>query len=145
MAEGGHRRPYTKIVTPILWIGVIVSFSLTPDPTGGLTGPIAQALSPVAHAAEFFVLGLLLRWIGAKRPLWLLTMAGVLAAFVDEGVQSAVPGRTPDVNDVLADVLGFLLGLWVARHAKRTMPVVRVGVFIAFVISAVRLAFIYVL
>ena len=126
-----------------MWVGVIIAFSLTPDPTGGLPGLLARALSPVAHAMEFLVFGLLLGWVAAKRPFWLLTVAGVLTAFLDESVQSRVPGRIPDINDVFADVLGFVLGIWIARHATRMMPLVHIGVFIAFVISAIRLVFIY--
>ena len=44
---------------------------------------------------------------------WLMASLVTLYALLDEFHQRFVPGRTADVFDVMADVAGGLLGIWV--------------------------------
>jgi VanZ family protein len=71
----------------------------------------------VCHAAEYLVLGLLLvralrATLRVSRPLFAAMIAIGLVVAVgasDEFFQSFIPGRTSDIFDVLADVLGGAL------------------------------------
>jgi hypothetical protein len=95
---------------PLAWMAVIFaasSISDIPEPPGGFT-------APVGHFAEYAVLSLLLvraltgnRWADVT---WRVALVSVLVSTAygisDEWHQSFVPGREPDLLDVLIDATG---------------------------------------
>jgi len=74
----------------------------------------------IVHASLFAALAVSGRWAGVARGV----LAGALAAYaaLSEVVQEMI-GRDATVGDLLADVVGLLLGLlvweWAARRASR--------------------------
>ena len=82
----------------------------------------------VAHLILFGTLGICLglgrRWGGDRLPHLLLLAGGWFYGALDEWHQSFVPGRSPDLMDWLADVvgvtLGYLLVLRFSRASSRT-------------------------
>jgi len=145
---GVNRRRHQRLsatITPVLWVGVIVAFSLTPDPAAGLPGIIGTAGSVAAHAGEFLVLGMLIArthpWHHRAYPF----LMGFVIALTDELIQSQVPGRDASVSDVLTDLVGVALGLAAAPHVWRLLPPLRTAVAFAFLLSVLRLGFIYLL
>lgn len=104
------------------WMGLIFFFS---DQPGLVLSPDAwwsDWLSWLAHFVEYAVLAVLLWWaLRSTPPLarWAVHLAfavSVLYAISDEYHQSFVPGRQPDVRDVLVDAAGALIALWLAHR-----------------------------
>ena len=99
---------------PLLaWMGLIFYLSAQPDLPHPDTGWLGLALSSGAHAFVFGVLAILwARVLGERRHAllfaFLLTM---LYALSDEFHQAFVPGRYPDLWDLLSDALGAALAL----------------------------------
>jgi VanZ family protein len=107
--------PVLRLVPVLIWFGVIFyqsSRSQLPFPPG-LSD---QLVSMAGHFTEYAVLAALLWWglgyfvtDGRKRAGLVLVVA-LLYAISDEWHQSFVPGRTPDVWDVVVDVIGAMAG-----------------------------------
>jgi hypothetical protein len=79
------------------------------------TGP--PGVDKAVHGLLFAVLALSGRWAGVRRPV----LAGLLVGYaaVSEVVQGLAPlDRSASVGDVLADVVGLLVGLavWALLH-----------------------------
>ena len=93
------------------WAAVLFVLSALPDISGPARIPYADKLG---HMGLYAVLGGLLAWGRAKagRPLGhvSLLMIGALYGLSDEWHQMYVPGRSPDVADWVADVVGLLVG-----------------------------------
>jgi hypothetical protein len=87
-------------------------------PSGVPSAP--QGVDKVIHASLFAALALSGRWAGGAQAV----LAGALVGYaaVSEIVQSMI-GRDAAVGDLLADVVGLLVGLlawqWVTRRATR--------------------------
>jgi hypothetical protein len=95
---------------PLVWMAVIFtasSISDVPELPGGIS-------APMGHFGEYAVLSLLLvralaggRWAGVT---WRTAAAAVLVStaygLTDEWHQSFVPGRQPDLADVMMDAAG---------------------------------------
>ncbi|HUF11490.1 MAG TPA: VanZ family protein [Longimicrobiales bacterium] len=95
----------------ILWLGSLPS----------LTTPLALPLDKVGHFGMFAVLGALLALglHGARiraSIAWPL-LAGIGVGVIDELHQRTVPGRTAEWADLVADVSGCALALWLAHLA----------------------------
>jgi VanZ family protein len=97
---------------PVLaYVSIIFAVSSQPNLKSPL--PFANG-DKIAHLGEYLVLGLLLvRAVRASlrvsRPLFAAMIAiGILVTVgvADEFLQSFIPGRTSDIFDLLADVLG---------------------------------------
>ncbi|HEX2165851.1 MAG TPA: VanZ family protein [Longimicrobiales bacterium] len=105
----------------LIWaaaVWMIGGMESTPDVPGGF------GLDKVAHFTMYGVLGFLLArgwsavgWRGA----WLLpALIALLLGVADERRQSALPGRTADVADWVADLSGASTGVFIAlRMARR--------------------------
>ncbi len=123
----------------VLWMGVIFWLSAqTGDDSGNMSGFIAdiihkfipgEALADsleflvrkAAHLTEYLVLGLLLHRavrISTRTKAWswlysagTAELIGIFYAVSDEFHQSFVPGRSPQIIDVLIDSSGVLAGV----------------------------------
>jgi len=114
----------------VLWAGVIFGLSSIPGPN--LPKIAIIGIDKIAHVSVYMILGLLIfrsfhrrsdteifQW---KRVFLAVAMV-MLYGISDELHQGYVPGRTLDVFDMLADVLGGLLAasalyLYYSRRRK---------------------------
>lgn len=84
-----------------------------------------EVFSVMGHFGAYFMLGITLWWaIGlfttsSRNRLILAWIGAVLYGVTDEWHQSFVPGRTPDVRDVLTDGIGAFVGLIVVSWLIR--------------------------
>jgi VanZ family protein len=77
-----------------------------------------------AHGFEFFLLGCITAgaiWI-YRNPIMTALFRNVVVfiPFIDEGIQSFVPGRAFQWTDLLIDFAGLLLGMLVIVQCKKT-------------------------
>jgi VanZ family protein len=114
-----------RILPPVAWI--VVSFLLSHQPTLPYPPDIsAQVVSVMGHVGVFGVLAALIWWALGLAEMSLARRAGVailltvIYGFLDEWHQSFVPGRTPDIRDIVADTIGATLAMlavtWLARR-----------------------------
>ncbi len=103
----------------VLWAGLIFALSSIPDLGTGLGG-WDLALRKLAHAAEYAVLGLLLRR-ALLRPLPAFLLA-VAYALSDELHQHFVPGRQAALADVAVDAAGAVMGVYLGRWLLSRAP-----------------------
>ncbi len=123
------RRLLTYWLPPLLWLGLI--FFLSSRSTLPIVPMPSEAevwfrpyVSPLAHATEYGVLGLLAFRaavaLGLRRRIWVgVLLFGVGVSLADEGFQSTVPGRVAEVADLLADGLGTTGALVMASLWRR--------------------------
>ncbi len=118
---GPLMRPWLRWGAAALWMGVIFYFS--DQSSFALLDRVWQPslLSISAHFLEYAVLAALLwhalRCVPAlrRRAALLAFVLAVLYALSDEFHQSFVPGRYPDVRDVLVDAAGALTAVLLLR------------------------------
>jgi VanZ family protein len=111
------------LLCAIVWAGVIFYLSHIP---GVDIPPLFFGKDKLLHAIVFGILGFFT--LGAmKTPvegrrvfrLWLAVALVIGYGVLDEFHQHFVPGRTPDIFDVMADGVGGMLGVWLfARVIK---------------------------
>jgi VanZ family protein len=76
-------------------------------------------LDKFLHIIAYFVLGCTLaltvegnfRKSSSKAKIWIILIIGALFAIADEFHQSYVPGRSSDIYDIIADLIGIGLSL----------------------------------
>jgi len=112
---------FARLVPVALWLGVIFyqsSRSTLPFPPGLSDRLVSMA----GHFVEYAVLAGLLWWgishLLANGRIRVLVVLGVALVYAisDEWHQSFVPGRTPDVWDVVVDMIGAMAGIVVTRR-----------------------------
>jgi len=111
----------------IVWLVVLFMLS---HQTGDDVATWWSVPDTVAHLGLYIVLGAALAWGRRIRggPSWpTLGLFGVAWAASDEWHQSFVPGRDPSAGDLLADVIGLLLGGACAALVFRILPSPRSG------------------
>jgi len=101
------------------WAGAIFYLSHIP---GVEVPPVLFGMDKLLHAIVFgilgfFTLGALTGTVRPRRiPLpWLAVLLVTAYGVLDEFHQHFVPGRTPDIYDVMADAAGGMLGVWLFR------------------------------
>ena len=100
-------------IAPAVWAGAIFFSSSIPGSSLPSTG-----LAPLAHFLEYAILARLIVYAlgSAKTVVVKVAIATALAVAFgvsDEIHQAFVPGRTPDMVDVLVDLLGATTGSWI--------------------------------
>ena len=128
-----------RVILAGLWTLIIFSFSLQSGEDSlstsftlfnvitaifpQLADPNVQVLAitvlrKAAHFTEYFILGALYAKADPDTPLDLLEI-GLFVPFLDEGLQLFVDGRGASISDVMIDLLGYCLGLWVFGGFKQ--------------------------
>jgi VanZ family protein len=95
-------------------MGLIFYLSAQPDLPTPPSGLATRLISSAAHVFLFGVLAVLwARALGGRRHAWAVAFTvTLLYALSDEFHQAFVPGRDPDLWDVVCDALGAALGLF---------------------------------
>lgn len=124
-----HKRwPWRWWILAFAWMGLIYFFS--DQSSFALLDYIWQPdlVSVAAHFSEYALLAALL-WLALRSTPALASRAAALAfgiavlyAASDELHQSFVPGRHPDVRDLLVDAAGALTALLLLRWWARRRP-----------------------
>ena len=117
-----RERPVIYLWLPVaLWMGLIFVMSAQPDLPHPESGWLDLLISSSAHVFLFAVLAFLLaRALGRRARAWLIALAAVaLYAASDELHQAFVPGRHPDLLDLVCDLVGAALGLLCWRLLDR--------------------------
>lgn len=110
-------------------MGVI--FLLSHQPTLPYPSDLdAKIISIMGHVGVFGVLAALAWWalglttLAPGRRGVVAVLVAVAYGFVDEWHQSFVPGRTPDIRDIVADTVGATFAVlavtWIARRWRGT-------------------------
>jgi VanZ family protein len=119
-----RRHPVVYFWLPVVaWMGLIFYLSAQPDLPHPESGWADLLVSSAAHAFIFGVLAVLwVRVLGERPRAWLLALILTwLYALSDEFHQAFVPGRTPDLLDLLCDGCGAMLGLWGWARLRRRL------------------------
>jgi VanZ family protein len=115
------------VIAAIAWMSLIFALShrsTLPTPKG-----LVNLTSITGHFTVYFVLAVLLWWVlglfslsssGRYLTAWVLA---VLYGISDEWHQSFIPGRYPDVLDVITDGIGAACGLLLVWWVTRRMAV----------------------
>lgn len=103
-----HVAPWLPAVAWILVLYTASAQTSIPSPSRwGLT-------DKQVHFAVYGALGVTLAWgwlrSKGRVPHWVAMGAGLLYGVLDEVHQAFVPGRAPEISDVLADWLGLAAG-----------------------------------
>lgn len=109
----------TRFVPVVLWMGIIFYLSAQrklPHPPH-----IAMQLISVAgHFTVYLVLAALSWWalgafrLEARTRGVIVFLAALAYGVTDEWHQSFVPGRTPDIRDLMVDAVGAAVGIFIA-------------------------------
>jgi len=106
-----------KYLSPI-YIILVILISLVP--IGGTSESLNNIhvlsfrLDYLLHALVFIPLFPLWRWGWPHHNAWMVLFAGLLLAVATEAVQLYIPYRAYNINDLLANAAGVLLGVLVA-------------------------------
>ena len=96
----------------ILWLGSQPSLSSPVD---------FPLVDKVGHLGMFGVLGILLAFglhrAGVRASIAWPLLFGIAVGALDELHQRSVPGRSSDWRDLVADVAGCVIGLWLTHRA----------------------------
>ncbi len=119
---------WLRWVAVLAWMGLIFTLSAQPR-LPHVVGSLSDQLQDVlGHFTVYAVLAALLYWalagVGASRPALFALLIVLLYALSDEFHQSFVPGRNPDVFDVMTDVAGAAVALLLIRwrRSRRSRP-----------------------
>ena len=114
------------IMALLYWLSSIPGTPLPDDPQlYALFYWLTPSIQNLLHIPAYAVLAVAWRWaLSAWFDLSLTPslMAGLIATgygIFDEWHQSFVPGRYASLTDVMFNVAGVLLGLWLAARARR--------------------------
>lgn len=123
------RRAWLWWLPPLGWMALIWTFSAQSELFVAVSSRLRDLLAWVAHFSEFAILAALL-WLALSKtsaargqvPLASAFFGATLFAVVDELHQAFVPGRTPDLRDLLVDMAGVLAALALIRWLTARPP-----------------------
>lgn len=109
-----------RFILFIVW--VLVIFLLTGYPSIPMPRIEQFPADKIAHAAMFFILGLI------QRRLFYIhsyCSIGALIVLIAEFQQLFIPGRTFEIGDIIAGLIGLTLPLILIRNRKKESPPAR--------------------
>ena len=118
-----------RVLPAIAWM--IVIFTLSAQPALPQAPGLGDLTSVAGHVSVYFALAILIWWglgafgIEGRNRAMLAFALAVLYGLTDEWHQSFVPGRTPDIYDILTDAIGAATGLVVLHLARGRWPTFR--------------------
>jgi VanZ family protein len=113
--------PRLALLAALILLAVYVWGNSQPE----VAGLIPPPWDKLAHLAWYAVLaGLLLLGLGRRAWPWVLAGTLLLAGW-DEWHQFALPGRSPGVDDWLADALGVMVGMGIVWRWGRSADFIR--------------------
>jgi len=80
-------------------------------------------LDKILHAGVYGTIAALIRFSGAVRRAQLVWLLVTAVGLLDELHQRGIPGREASAYDLLADMSGIALALWLAGVLRRHMVV----------------------
>jgi VanZ family protein len=104
-----------RYLPPLIWAGLIILGSSIPNLSGLETGITVE--DKIVHFTEYFVLGFLVSravvryGVVNKRRFPVMIMIVVAFGVLDELHQAFIPGRTVEMLDMAADILGALTSI----------------------------------
>lgn len=104
-------------LAPLAWMGLLFLLSSQSDISAPFDIPDWLPADKFVHAGLYAVLAALLYLAGLSSIL-AVVVAG-LYGVTDEFHQMFVPGREPDLLDLLADLVGAVIGVWLIRFLVR--------------------------
>ena len=108
----------TRIIFLVFWITTI--FLLTGYPSISLPPIKGFPFDKIAHAVIFLIMGLIQRPLLRFRSYCLLGLAVVLVA---EFQQLFIPGRTFELGDILAGLVGIAIPLAIIRRNRSSVQI----------------------
>lgn len=125
-------RRVLRWVPVLLWMGLITYWSGQSDlpiDRGWVARLLRGQQHPLAHAAAFGILAMLVRWAVEPTPgatLWVFLFSVMFGA-VDEWHQSFTPGRASDIKDLAVDSMAAALAVMLTDAALQIWRAWRVG------------------
>lgn len=112
------------------WLWTIALFTGTSLPGSSITLPDFQFSDKFAHFFAYAGVGFLLRRLipHLRAEFWkksytnISITIGVFMGIIDELHQIFIPGRDASLGDLLADIIGVVLGIFIYYLAKKVMP-----------------------
>lgn len=107
----------------IIWSYSLVFFYLLLKPAGQTSETfLFEHSDKLIHFVGHFILANLYLWYRADK-MKLVSILLLIMAILTEFLQHLIPGRSFDIWDIIANLLGVILGLWVAHsyicHTRR--------------------------
>lgn len=121
-ADGSRRLAWLWWLLPLGWMVLIWTLSAQSELLVSVRSGLRDMLAWGAHFSEFAALAAFL-WLALRktsplsqqRMLAATFFGAALFAVIDELHQVFVPGRMPDIRDLLVDLAGILVALTVVR------------------------------
>lgn len=112
------------------WLWTIALYTGTSLPGSSITLPDFQFSDKVAHFVAYAGVGFLLRRLVPylRAEFWkksytnISLIIGVFMGIFDELHQIFIPGRDASFGDLLADIIGVVLGILIYYFAKKVLP-----------------------
>ena len=103
-------------ILSIMWMGVIFFFSSLTKTDLKQMPNVSDIL---AHGAVYSLLGVLLYFSFSRYPSVKAVLLSFLYGISDEFHQSFVPGRTPEIKDLIVDTTAALISVLVIKLLSR--------------------------
>jgi len=114
--------PFNNSKLPAILWGVLI-LSVSSIPKSNLPETTFHNLDKFIHAMEYLIFSILLiKYFSDKRKKIFIKIffVGSIMAVIDELHQYLIPGRTPDILDIAADLFGLIIIL-ILLHFKPTI------------------------
>jgi glycopeptide antibiotics resistance protein len=122
VTDGSGKRRYIALICSVLFIAVVTLTPRTeyvsPRWDMGLTSNPRELLETLLNVALFLPFGVSLRWLRVN-PYWAIALGFALSLGVEVLQRTVIPGREAELQDLIANTLGALLGWLIARMWQR--------------------------
>ena len=103
-------------LAPFAWMALLFLLSAQPDISDPFEIPDWLPADKMVHAGLYAVLAALF-YLAGMGPVAAVAVTA-LYGITDEIHQMFVPGRSPELLDLLADLLGAVAGVWLVRFVS---------------------------